>query len=174
MFLRDVCKSWKKIMDCTNQFVSDNTMVRFQSNCQLLTTGLRNFSKNELSPIMLEANVGSFIIESSDWNLHYLQDQFLEEILMKLNAFPTPNNLNGLNYREWKGTINGIFSIKSAYESHSRDHDVKEMKIQKKIWSWNGPEVIKLFLWKCRHNGLLTNKARQKRHLGPILSQICK
>ena len=61
---------------------------------------------------MLEAKVGNFIIESSDLDLHYLQDWLPKEILMKLNAFPTLNSLNGLDYRVWKCIINGSLILR--------------------------------------------------------------
>ncbi|CAN1297777.1 Putative ribonuclease H protein At1g65750, partial [Linum perenne] len=35
----------------------------------------------------------------------------------------------------------------------------------KKVWSWQGPNRVKHFLWLVAHNRLLTNAERQKRHM---------
>ncbi|KHN24231.1 Putative ribonuclease H protein [Glycine soja] len=58
--------------------------------------------------------------------------------------------------------INGLFSIKSAYRKVAGFSNDKDLLFNL-IWSWKGPERMRILLWKIANEGLLTNKSRVTR-----------
>jgi hypothetical protein len=82
----------------------------------------------------------------------------------------------------WRGTENGIFSIRSAYfleveKTEARRGEASrpvEGVIWKECWSLNVPNVVKLFLWRALHDLLptrvnLAKKRGSPRHFMPYL-----
>lgn len=68
-----------------------------------------------------------------------------------------------------KHTPTGKFSIASTIEFMSNPssnlHTSQDSSLWKKIWSWNGPQKIRTFLWLVAKEKLLTNAQRYRRHL---------
>jgi hypothetical protein len=73
----------------------------------------------------------------------------------------------------WKLSVDGNFSLKTAYESIENQHqeDLYTNPIFEKVWHWQGPNRIKAFLWKLSHGRLLTNEER--RHRNMTNSDLC-
>ncbi|GAU36816.1 hypothetical protein TSUD_219190 [Trifolium subterraneum] len=73
----------------------------------------------------------------------------------------------------WKLSVDGYFSLKTAYEFMENQHqeDLYINPIFEKVWHWKGPNRIKAFLWKLSQGRLLTNEER--RHRNMTNSDLC-
>ncbi|KAG4994795.1 hypothetical protein JHK86_031622 [Glycine max] len=62
----------------------------------------------------------------------------------------------------WRGSSDGVFSVKSAYGVISSSQHAPESKLFKLIHRWAGPERIRSFLWKLAHENVLINGKRMR------------
>jgi hypothetical protein len=112
------------------------------------------------------------------WNVGLILEVFLEdeaELICSKPLSPLPVEDRII----WRGTKNGIFSVRSAYflEMENIANQIggvskpDEGRNWKEIWNLRVPNVVKLFLWKALHNLLptRTNLARK----GVINDTVC-
>lgn len=67
----------------------------------------------------------------------------------------------------WRFSSTGAFTVKSAYNYITGGHE-RDRRAQgpwKLVWSLKIPEKIRVFIWKCMNQRLLTNKERFRRKL---------
>lgn len=62
----------------------------------------------------------------------------------------------------WRGSSDGVFSVKSAYGVISSSQHAPESKLFKLIHRWADPERIRSFLWKLAHENVLINGKRMR------------
>lgn len=60
----------------------------------------------------------------------------------------------------WAFTSHGCFTTKSAYDSLLET--VFANSKWKKVWTWEGPQRVRCFLWLLYNNGLKTNEKRKR------------
>ncbi|KAA3485776.1 nitrogen regulatory protein P-II-like protein [Gossypium australe] len=97
---------------------------------------------------MLERQLGPFSLTA------------VEEIVQKIIEIPPPHQLTGLDKVRWMPTSNGIFLIKTAYQTITESTWNNWDKRWKKIWTYPGPQRIRFFLWLACKQRLLTNLER--------------
>lgn len=73
-----------------------------------------------------------------------------------------PYSLRKPNFRCWKATFDGYFSLKFAYDMlHcSSQLDARNDESFAKIWFWKRSTKYRAFLWKLAHGKVLTNVER--------------
>ncbi|CAN1826391.1 Putative ribonuclease H protein At1g65750 [Linum perenne] len=78
----------------------------------------------------------------------------------------TPPKLNG-GEDDWVWGLErtGPFTIRSAYNLICQAENPPDLGIWKVLWSWKGPNRIRLFLWLAVKDKLLTNDGRVRRGL---------
>ncbi|XP_061340875.1 myrcene synthase, chloroplastic-like [Gastrolobium bilobum] len=77
-----------------------------------------------------------------------------------------PSEGAGTDKVVWNLSSTGIFSIKTAYISLSRQFDYDDSRNWCLAWDWEGPQRIRAFLWLLMGENLLSNDQRVRRHLG--------
>jgi hypothetical protein len=101
-----------------------------------------------------EATVSGLIDKDiGGWNLNVIASLFQEYEMMAIKSIPL-SSTNQENRLIWKGTVNGLFSVKSAYhlakelEDRNKAECSKSMhssEVWKKIWKLKIPNVEKIF-----------------------------
>ncbi|KAJ8763314.1 hypothetical protein K2173_001452 [Erythroxylum novogranatense] len=65
----------------------------------------------------------------------------------------------------WCPSSSGCFTLKTAYLSLCGQSDIVSEAPWQRIWKWVGPQQIKVFMWLCLSDRVLTNAERCRRHL---------
>jgi hypothetical protein len=123
--------------------------------------------------LSLEATVSELIEETTGWwNVQLLSSLFSEEEVNLILSIP-PSSKNQKNILMWRGTTNGLFSVRSAYflqqERVARGRPEMSSRsfykgFWKDLWALPVPNSEKNFLWRATHEILPTreNLARRK------------
>lgn len=77
-----------------------------------------------------------------------------------------PNDDNEEDTLTWTGSSDGNFTMAATYRSLSNYQTQAPEPIFEKIWRWDGPERVRIFLWKAGRGALLTNEQRFNRGMG--------
>lgn len=88
-------------------------------------------------------------------------------IVMTLASYPPSNREPNEDQLFWNLSMNGKFTIKSAYFSliNSCNNRTHLKPLWRLVWRWRGPERIRSFIWLVVHNRAITNEIRYKRHM---------
>jgi ribonuclease HI len=119
----------------------------------------------------MEFPVSHYVMDGK-WNWEVLNQLLPREICEKILAIKPPSNGKS-DFPCWNLTSDGNFSLKSAYFiMHDKHHSfpTKQDSFQH-IWSWQGPNRYKAFLWKIAHDKILTNEERH--HRGMTRENLC-
>jgi hypothetical protein len=107
------------------------------------------------------------------WNFPLLESLFSSDEVEKIKEIPL-SFTNQEDMLIWRGTKNGVFSVKSAY------HMLKEMESRKiatgsstrgsydfwkQLWALLVPNVEKIFLWRACHDILPTRENLHKKKI---------
>lgn len=95
--------------------------------------------------------VSQFLNPQGNWNFNLLDAYLPSRIVQKIRSLPPPSPLNGVDSFVWLRNQNGEFITRSAYNSLMESQN---------IWKWQGPQMMKIFLWQTTHNRLLTTAKR--------------
>jgi hypothetical protein len=113
------------------------------------------------------------------WKSSLIKEAFNEDEAKVILNIPLSSSLPR-DRLIWRGTVNGEFSVRSAYHmemewhenqkgSTSNPGDVEE--IWKTVWKLKVPNAVKMFIWKAGHN-ILPTKANLLRR-GVIKEAMC-
>jgi len=127
-----------------------------------------------------EATVADIINrEANWWDIPLIKSIFSEDTVDKICSIP----INPRFHEDkiiWRGTKNGVFSVRSAYhlEMERRDRDTgspssvySASHIWRRLWSLNLPRHILLFLWRACNEILPTKNNLHKRKV--VTDQLC-
>jgi hypothetical protein len=130
-----------------------------------------------------DACVSALIDEATHgWNVPLLKTIFWPtEVTAICSLVPCPMGL--ADHRVWKGTKNGIFSVRSAYHMEKErlmrrggesSETIQQTQVWQKIWNLHVPATVKSFVWRVCHNSLPTrDNLYQKRVILDPLCPIC-
>ncbi|XP_072064218.1 uncharacterized protein [Arachis hypogaea] len=105
-----------------------------------------------------------FLSVSGDWDVAKLKSWLPDLVVQKILAMSPPSTWKEGDHIAWANSADGVFSLKSAYNSLQNDPGIQN-HIFKLIWRWKGPERIRYFLWLVAHDAILTNAERIRRHM---------
>lgn len=83
-------------------------------------------------------------------------------VIQRLTTAIPPTLAAGSDIMMWKGSANGQFSVKSAYELIDKCPEGVHTEVWKAISRWRGAKRIRVFLWLVFNNRLPTNYWRSK------------
>lgn len=92
-----------------------------------------------------------------NWDINVLRVFLPVEDINRIMLASPPRILNDDDEFHWMHTADGSFSTKSAYLAIKATPPLIPQANFMVIWKWNGPERIKIFLWKALNKVLLTN-----------------
>lgn len=105
------------------------------------------------------------------WCLERIKHLLPDDIIQHILAISPPNPRGTCDRVPWKLSKDGEFTTTSAYEYTVRQPENLQSDLFKSIWSWSGPERIRMHLWKMAHGALVTNVFRLDR--GIVDSGCC-
>lgn len=100
-----------------------------------------------------------------------LKPSFLLFLLIRFYYVHPPCADAGCDIVAWSHTPNGLFTVKSAYDSMLPPSDVSYVDLWKKLWKWDGVSKIRTFMWLMFHNRLPTKSLLAARHISN--SNLC-
>lgn len=130
-----------------------------------------------------DTRVAEFIDQDTKgWNGDLIDRTFMEEEAMVIKNIPL-SPLLPMDRLIWRGTSNGVFSVRSAYHMKVERQEMLKGGVSNKMaghevwkacWRLQIPNAVKMFLWKACHN-LLPTKANllRKKVVDNALCPIC-
>ncbi|PNY05394.1 ribonuclease H [Trifolium pratense] len=109
--------------------------------------------------------VKDLVDDSGVWKLDTLTSWLPHNIISKLFAIVPPNNASAADMRAWRGTMDGNFSIASAYTMLCNLNDDEWDVVWRRIWRLQVLERVRSFIWLVRHDRLITNYRKSKMHI---------
>lgn len=135
----------------------DNWVPKMGTLCEL--------AQRPLNDVDLMRKVSSWGTATGSWDLDGVREFLPQSVIHRIVSLPGPCAGRGEDRAAWKCTADGSFTNASAYET-LLDPSLKDDDMPYKwIWSWKGPERVRIHLWKLAHKALITNVWREKRHL---------
>ncbi|KAJ8752614.1 hypothetical protein K2173_005503 [Erythroxylum novogranatense] len=108
--------------------------------------------------------VASFVIVSGEWDWQAFEYLLLSNAIQLIAAILPPNENMDNDRPFWCPWSSGCFTLKTAYLSLCGQSDVVPRAPWHRIWKWVGSQRIKVFMWLCLSNGVLTNVERKRRN----------
>ncbi|PKI45344.1 hypothetical protein CRG98_034262 [Punica granatum] len=123
------------------------------------------------SAATLHKPVTSFVTSSRGWDWPRISTYLNHASLLCLaSVLPPSSDTSGSDIPFCRLSSPGDYSVSSAYKLLTLASGLSyQSRLWKTIWLWEGPQLIRLFLWRVAGESLLTNEARFKRHLSPSL-----
>ncbi|KAL4327452.1 hypothetical protein AHAS_Ahas13G0101500 [Arachis hypogaea] len=105
--------------------------------------------------------VCDFVNNEGEWKIEHLKQLLPDECIQRICANPPPRASDPPDKLAWKHSKDERFSVKSAY-CYSNRIQSQGREVWKRIWTWKGPQRMKLFIWQATHDRILTNKKRSQ------------
>ncbi|CAA0819658.1 Unknown protein [Striga hermonthica] len=164
--MRAVGKIWNNLMKGIRWSVGDGKRIKFwqdrwlQSDLTLLQacTGLVPHS-------FIDWTVSNYCTADGQWRWSLFSHLLPAKVLLQIAAVPPPGETSGPDLLYWGFSVDGRFTMKSAYDSLSDDVITTDPWLWRVIWKWAGPQRIRQFMWLVAKNCLMTNSERCRRHL---------
>jgi hypothetical protein len=147
------------------------------SQCVKMTLSLNYKYKNQLSVLVTQPNIilqnyftnarvkDLFDPDTHGWNSPLLESIFQPDEVKAIKTIPL-SRTNQEDKQIWRGTTNGIFSVRSAYHLAKEEEDSKQPECSHRredselwgtLWELDTPNADKNFMWRAC-NGILPTK----------------
>lgn len=126
---------------------------------------LVHYSMATIEESELQLSLIQYTKVSGDWDIQLFQHILSEEVCSKIMDQAPPIASSSRDVLAWKGNPDGWFTIKSVYEYISDVPNGLRNPLFDRIWCWQGPQRIRLLLWRIASYAILTNIQRKKRNL---------
>ena len=112
--------------------------------------------------------VGDVAVLEGGWNCNLLSGILPPTIIAMISGLLTPNLFEELDSIVWLPNKDGNFSVQSAYYEIAQHSCLGKNPLFDMIWSWEGLERIRIFLWLVSNEFLHTNAFRSYRHMAQL------
>ncbi|GKV45487.1 hypothetical protein SLEP1_g52559 [Rubroshorea leprosula] len=122
------------------------------------------------SPSLMVADV---INQEGEWDLDYLNSLIPADVIEVIRAIPLSRHVQLQDNTFWSDSMDGSFSVKSAYHLIQRDRNLINALVDSWTWIWKlqCAERIMMFVWFLVRGRVLTNSVRFARHM--TSSPVC-
>lgn len=169
---RGICKNWKLVEENLAWRVGNGKSVNFWTDPWVPKVGrLMDISNMHIDQNEASKTVNKFVTPSGQWNLNLLTQCVPQQILDRIKLIIPPHASYMEDSLAWNGSADGTFSTGQAYLHLLKNQSLQESEVFSYIWKWQGPERVRIFLWKAARNVLMTNYARCRR--GFTDSNLC-
>lgn len=130
--------------------------------------------------LYVEATVDHLIDKDTKWwDTMLLENLFDKEEVRLIQSIPL-SSINQSDTLIWRGTTNGLFSVRSAYYIQQEleatspakcSHQAGKREVWRDIWALPIPNVEKNFLWRACHNLLPTRSNLFKKKI--VVDPLC-
>ena len=123
------------------------------------------YATNTIPVGILECKVADFVNVNGAWCWSRFDRYLPNHIILQIAALHPPSHVKGMDTIFWAHSKHGAFSTSSAYLALSEYNPKSEDRDWKLVWTWKGPQSVKIFLWQAFHAGLKTKAELARRHL---------
>ncbi|XP_061342609.1 uncharacterized protein LOC133288807 [Gastrolobium bilobum] len=121
----------------------------------------------EVAPQLLnicnsDATVEDFCVPSGNWDFESLLRQLPQDLIQHIRATLPPSVDRGPDRLVWNYNVNNRSVVKDAYSNIMKFNSLDLDPIWKTIWSWQGPQRLRSFMWLIYHGRILTNDYNAK------------
>ncbi|KAF7814111.1 putative ribonuclease H protein At1g65750 family [Senna tora] len=157
---RGVTKQWGSILEGIEWRLGNGVNTKFWhdrwvNGCDALI----KYAFTSPNIVDLNGTVNEFTTASGEWDWRKFEYLSPAHVCSKIASMVPPGKGSGKDVPAWRFSKDGSFSVKTAYKSLSNHEDIPK----EPIWSWQGPQRIKSFLWLCGHDKVLSNVAHKHR-----------
>lgn len=118
--------------------------------------------------------VADLMDDHGGWRVDEIEHFLPQDILNQILSLAPPVLNRPEDRVAWNLTKDGEFSTRSAYENLIMQPTMLDCSFLKILWSWPGPERIRILLWKISQGALVTNTFRLRRGLSvESLCPVC-
>ncbi|KAF7804601.1 putative ribonuclease H protein At1g65750 family [Senna tora] len=161
---RGVTKQWGSVLNGLEWRLGNGSDTKFWhdrwvNGCDALI----NYAFASPSSVAINDTVAAFTTASGEWDWSKFEYLLPAHVCSRIASMVPPGNSNRKDVPAWRFSNNGSFSVKTAYKVLSNNEDLFKDPLWKHIWSWQGPQRIKSFLWLCGHDKVLSNVVRKNR-----------
>ncbi|CAN1148633.1 Putative ribonuclease H protein At1g65750, partial [Linum perenne] len=164
---RGVLRVWNMMLHGLHWSVRNGKDTKFWSDRWLDSGCVLADAALNIQEVNSSQTVSDFVLQNGSWDLNRLSLCLNPEAVLQVMGMDPPSELLGKDVFVWGLEANGRFSVKTAYllakEIQIDAHD----GVWRKVWNWEGPAMVKHFLWLATHGRLMTNEERRRRHIAP-------
>ncbi|CAI9087190.1 OLC1v1021204C1 [Oldenlandia corymbosa var. corymbosa] len=167
--LRNQCSEpWVRLI----WVVGNGRTVRFWEDVWVEGAGrLADHAERNIPTEWRMAPVVEFTLPNRSWDVAKMNSILPCDLVGRICRIPPPMEALGKDRPSWLFNKAGKFSVKSAYELALDDSILQANRDWRKIWSWEGPQRMRSFLWLAWHDRLPTNVLCKRR--GVIPTETC-
>ncbi|CAN1758488.1 Putative ribonuclease H protein At1g65750 [Linum perenne] len=160
---RGVMKVWDDTQNGIHWSIRNGRSTRFWTDRWVDSGTILIDHATNLQGVDSTIPVSDFCLSNGEWNLPKLREFLPENVVWQVYGMSPPRADMGEDTRVWGLENNGRFTVKSAYLMLKDLDSGGDSSSWRTIWSWNGPNKIRHFMWLVSHGKLMTNVERTKR-----------
>ena len=126
---------------------------------------LAAYTTNNLPSNILNGKVADFVKEDGSWLWERFEQFLPANIIIQIAAFHPPSPDKGTDSLFWTHSKSGRFTTHSAYLAFSNDTPMHDDRLWRTVWSWKGPQSVRIFLWQAFHDRLKRKAELVRRHI---------
>ncbi|BBH09066.1 hypothetical protein Prudu_021464 [Prunus dulcis] len=111
----------------------------------------------------IDCSVSNFF-KDDWWDLDKLRRALTEDLVQHVVNYPVGFASNLQDCQIWKGTANGVFSVKTAYNMFFKGPSWPDYSFSL-LWKLKIPPKLKIFAWLIAQGKILSNEQRVRRQL---------
>ncbi|KAE8690078.1 hypothetical protein F3Y22_tig00110927pilonHSYRG00028 [Hibiscus syriacus] len=163
---RGLATVWTDVRNYVSWCISNGKLVDFWFDAWLDDCGPLIDHMTAAGAIsMHRITVADMTDGSGNWWWTHFEHLLPRDILLRIAAKKGPLGHLTDDSVGWNLNVDRRFSVKSVYEFRSTDPSTALNKVWVRISEFQGLQKIKLFLWLCCTDRVLTNAERFRRHL---------
>lgn len=114
---------------------------------------------------ILHKKVVDFADINGAWKWEIFGHLLPDNIILIIASHQPPMDQRGEDQVYWAASKKGNFSTNSAYHAISAHNQGMVDQIWSLVWSWPGPQCIRIFIWLVLHDRLKTKVELVRRHI---------
>ena len=166
MLWKAICREWDAVNRNVSLNLGNGRRVLFWKDSWLEGFGpLINQLNSEVQVESLNHTVAEMVDGGGNWKWEVFAHLLPMQAVMGIAGYIPPRQDALEDTMIWEKSVNGRFTIKTAYMVREEDESIDRDPIWRIIWKWKGMERIKMFLWTVAHNAIMTNEMRWRRRI---------
>ncbi|XP_061339719.1 uncharacterized protein LOC133286328 [Gastrolobium bilobum] len=156
---KNMCRLWHIMEGNLLWELGNGKEIRFWCDKWLpMDRTLRELVIDEGSVRNDNLRVAEAVTQAGDWDMEWIRSMLPSNVSNMIYSFLAPHDEDRPDRLIWSFNNSHLITVKEIYNrlyGHAIvDAEAREM--WKCLWSWNGPQKVKIFGWKLLHHRLLT------------------
>ncbi|XP_061347266.1 uncharacterized protein LOC133292825 [Gastrolobium bilobum] len=174
---KNMCRIWRMMEGRLRWEVGDGRIVSFwHDNWLTLAQPLRELVTSPNLDVNDVMCVADMVNSNGDWNYDSLGLWFPRDVIDIFRGTLTPGVNDGPDSKYWDLDGENTITVRAIYKALVGQELISGLADGRWqwVWDWNGPQRIKLFMWKVCHKKLLTRSRTALWGTGTESCPICR